>query len=189
MYVQRDNALQRSSRAVCVCMKKRVSKFRTRSTRERGTLVRLGVVHKLGTKDLVPEGAGDSEAVLVVEEVVGKVVLLESLVVGGQVLVVEEVVGHVVKGVAEDTAAEGSRGGVPVEEEDGVGKLPEGSSQDDEEGGRHDKAVLVHGQVVVDAVKEEMGSNADAVIGKVARKEAWLVLVFDCRCDLDGNTH
>lgn len=75
----------------------------------------------------------------------GEVVLLELLVVGGQVLVVEEVVGHVVKGVAKDTTAEGGRGGVPVVEQDGVGKLPEGSGQDDKEGGWHDEAVPVHG--------------------------------------------
>lgn len=138
---------------------------------DNGTLVRLGVVHKLGTKDLVPEGAGDAEAILVVEEVVGKVVLLELLVVGRQILVVEEEVGHVVEGVAEDTAAEGSSGGEPVEEEDGVGELPEGSGQDDEEGGRHDEAVLVHGQVVVDAVEEEVGGDADAVVGEVAGRK------------------
>lgn len=102
---------------------------------------------------------------------VGKVVLLERLVVGGQVLVVKEVVGHVVEGVAKDTAAEGSRGGVPVVKQDGVGELPEGSGQDHEEGGWHDEAVLVHGQIVVDAVEEEVGSDADAVVREVARKK------------------
>lgn len=102
---------------------------------------------------------------------VSKVVLLELLVVGGQILVVEEVVGHVVKGVAKDTTAEGGSGSVPVVKQDGVGKLPEGSGQDDKEGGRHDEAVPVHGQVVMNAVKEEVRGDADAVIREVARKK------------------
>lgn len=87
---------------------------------------------QLGAEDDVPEAARDTEAQLVVEEVVGKVVLLEVLVPEREVLVVEKVVGKVVADVAEDAAAIGSGGDVPVEEEDGVGQLPERRGQGDE---------------------------------------------------------
>jgi hypothetical protein len=80
---------------------------------------------QLSAKDSIPEFAGDAKAQLVIKEVVGKVVLLEFLVPERQVLVVEEVVGKVVQDVAEDAARVRGCGDVPIEEEDGVGELPE----------------------------------------------------------------
>jgi hypothetical protein len=79
----------------------------------------------------------------------------------------QEVVRQVVANVAEDAATEYSGGHVPVKVEDGVRETPERSGKDDEEGRWHDQAVLVHRKVVMNAMKEEMGGDADTVVGKV----------------------
>lgn len=123
---------------------------------KRGALRRLDNSNQLGAKNAVPELAGNAKAELVVEEVVGKVVLLELLVPEREVLVVQEIVSEIVANVAKDAAAEYGRGHVPVPVKDGVGQLPEWSCQHDEEGGRHDEAIPVHGKVVVDTVQKEV---------------------------------
>lgn len=48
-----------------------------------------------------------------------------------------------------------------------MGEVPEGRSENDEERGRHDESVLVHGKVMVNTMKQEMESDEDPVIGKV----------------------
>ena len=58
----------------------------------------------------------------------------------------------VVADVPEDATAVDCYGSIPVVEENGVGQLPEGCGEDEEEGGWHDKTQAVHGEVVVDAV-------------------------------------
>ena len=68
----------------------------------------------------------------------------------------QPVMRAVVADVAEYTTAEDGDGGVPVIPEDGVCELVEGGGKGDEEGGRHDESVFVHGEVVVDAVEEEV---------------------------------
>lgn len=97
-----------------------------------------------------------------------QVVFLELLVPQWEVLVVEEVMGQVVADVAEDAATVGSHRSMPVPEDQAVGELPERSSKDDEESGRHDQAILVHGQVVMNAMEEEVQRDAHSVIGKIA---------------------
>lgn len=97
-------------------------------------------------------------------------VLLQLAPVRRQVAVVEEVVRQVVAHVAEDAAAVRNETSVPVPEDDGLGKLPEWRSKGGEESRRHDKAILVHGKVVVDAVKHKVQSDANAVVGEVPRK-------------------
>lgn len=87
--------------------------------------------HNLGAENLVPEGAGDAEAILVVEEVVLEVILLELLVPQGEVLVVQEVVRQVVANVAENSAAVCGGSKIPVGE-DGMGQAPEGRCKDEE---------------------------------------------------------
>ena len=76
----------------------------------------------------------------------------------------------VVANVAEDAAAEDGRGGEPVPVENRVGELVEGHGEGDEERGRHDEAEFVHGEVVVDAVEEEMGRDSDAVVRKISNR-------------------
>lgn len=88
-------------------------------------LCSLDCQRNLGSKHLVPDAAAYAEAILVIQEVVGKVMLLQLLVVGRQVLVVQEVVSAVVTDVAEDAAAEHSSRHVPVPVEDGVGQFVE----------------------------------------------------------------
>lgn len=97
-----------------------------------------------------------------------EVVLLEFLVPRRKFLVVEEVVGHIVQGVTKDTTAISSCRRVPVVEKYGVCKFPEWCCKRNEQGGRHDESVLVHGKVVVDAVEEEVQCESDTVIGKMA---------------------
>jgi hypothetical protein len=53
-------------------------------------------------------------------------------------------------------------------EEDAVGNLPERSGQCGEECRRHDKTVLVHGEVMVDTVKNKVKGNSYTVIGQIA---------------------
>jgi hypothetical protein len=77
---------------------------------------------------------------------------------------------HVVTGVAKDTAGVGGQGGIPVPEDDCMGELPEWCCQCDEERGWHYESVLIHGEVVVDAVEEEVEGDADAIVWKVAVK-------------------
>lgn len=100
----------------------------------------------------------------------GKVVLLQLLVPERQVLVVEEVMCHVVADVAEKPAAKDGRGHAPVPEEQRVCQFPERNCEGDEEYGRHDEAILVHRQVVVDAVEQEVGCDADPVVWQVPNK-------------------
>jgi hypothetical protein len=79
----------------------------------------------------------------------------------------QEVVCHVVAGVSKDATAVGSQGGIPVPENDGVCELPERCRKDDEECRWHDEPVPIHGKVVVNAVKQEVEGNGEAVIRKV----------------------
>ena len=79
-------------------------------------------------------------------------------------LVVEEVVGHVIASVSENATAVCSQSCMPIPEDDCVCELPEGCSESYEQSWRHDKPVLVHREVVVNAVKEEMQGDANAVV-------------------------
>lgn len=122
----------------------------------------------LCAEDGVPEFAGDSKAVLVVEEVMLEVVFLKLLVPERQILVMQEVVCHVVTRVTEHAAREYSHGNIPVPEEDGVCEFPEWRHQHQEERGWHDEPILVHRQIVVDTVQGEVQGNTDSVVREVA---------------------
>lgn len=97
-----------------------------------------------------------------------QVVALELFVPQRQVLVVEEVMSHVVKDVAEDASREDGSGHEPIPVEDSVCELPERRGQDDKQSRRHDEAIFVHRQVVVNAMKEEMSSDANTVVRDIA---------------------
>jgi hypothetical protein len=79
-------------------------------------------------------------------------------------LVVEEVVRHVVASVAKDATTVRSCGRIPVPEDDSVRKFPEGCGEHDKQRGRHDKPVLIHREVMVDAVEEKMQGDTNAVV-------------------------
>jgi hypothetical protein len=81
--------------------------------------------------------------------------------------VVKEVMGEVITNVTKDAAAIYSYCCIPIVPEYSVGKLVEGSGKNNEQRWRHDQAQFIHGQIVVDAVQEEMESDADAVVWKV----------------------
>jgi hypothetical protein len=80
----------------------------------------------------------------------------------------KEIVSQVIADVAKVAASKDSDSDEPVVIEKGVGKLPEGYRKCHEKGGRHNKAVFVHGEVVVDAMEEKMHRKSNAVIRKVA---------------------
>jgi hypothetical protein len=80
---------------------------------------------KFRAKDDIPEAAGNSEAVLIVHEVVLKVVLFQFSPVRGKRLMVKEVVCEVVTYVPKYTTAENSSRSVPIPEEDGMCEFPE----------------------------------------------------------------
>jgi hypothetical protein len=64
----------------------------------------------------------------------------------------EEVVSHVIAYVAKDPSAVNCCGNMPVPVENDMGKFPKRSGQDHEESWRHHKSVLIHGEIVVNAV-------------------------------------
>lgn len=99
-----------------------------------------------------------------------KMVLLEFLVPKRQVLVVKEVVRQIVADVAKETTGKGSGSSMPAVRKDGMCKMPERVSQDHKERGRHDEAILVHGEIVMNAMKQEVQRNAYTVVGQIVVK-------------------
>jgi hypothetical protein len=145
------------------------------------TLDDLGWAHlKFSAKDTIPKAARDTKSVLVVGKVVLEMVLLELLVVRGQpagvsnavlktlagnlLLMVQKVVGHVVARVPENAAAVGSQRSGPVPEDNGMCKFPEGCGKRDEKCRWHDESVLVHREIMVDTVEEEVQCDTNTVI-------------------------
>lgn len=80
----------------------------------------------------------------------------------------KEVVRQVVTDIAEDTTTVNGGCNAPVPIEDGVRQLPKWSCENNKESWWHNKPILVHGQIVMDAVEQEMRSNADPIIRKIA---------------------
>ena len=72
--------------------------------------------------------------------------------------------GQIIADVAKDSPTKHSCRCIPVVEEHCVCELVEWGCQSDKKCGRHDKAILVHWNVVVNTVKEEMGSDTDAIV-------------------------
>jgi hypothetical protein len=71
-------------------------------------------------------------------------------------LMVQKVMGHVIESVSEYATTESSSCCVPVPEDEGMCEFPERRGKYDKECRWHDKSVLVHGKVVVNAMKEKM---------------------------------
>lgn len=92
----------------------------------------------------------------------------------------EEVMGQVVADVPKYTATKYGDSRIPVVEEDCVGKLPEWGCQDNEESGWHDQAVFVHGQIVMNSVKQEVKSETDSIVRKPPKRVSW------CHCKEDN---
>lgn len=85
---------------------------------------------------------------------------------------VKEVVRQVVADVSENTATEDCCCNVPVPVEQKVGEFPEWGCQDSEQCRWHDESKLVHGQIVVDTVENEMEAECDTIIGKKSGKKS-----------------
>lgn len=124
-------------------------------------------LRKLGAKDVVPKLARDSEAQLVVKEMMRKMVLLETLVPQREVLVMEEVMCQIVADVAKDTTAVDSSRDRPVVEEEELGKVPEGGGEDYKQSRWHDEAVFVHRQVMVNPMQQEVQGDAHSIVREI----------------------
>ena len=143
---------------------------------------------QLRAKHLIPEAAGDTKTIVKVCEVVLKMILFKLLVVHGKtrevndqrngpsherrsfysLAVMKEVVGHVVADVAEDTATIHCQSSIPIVEEDSMSKLPEWRCQYNKESWGHDQAILVHRQVVMNTVEQEVESQSNTIVRKIA---------------------
>lgn len=137
-------------------------------------LLRLDNGRQFGAENAIPEPAGDAKAKLIVKEVVLKVVLLQFLVPERQVLVVKEVVRQVVADVTKDASAINSGSGVPAVRKNPMSQLVERRGENYKKCRRHDEAILVHRQVMMDAVEEEMHGNANSVVRKPPGFRYWL---------------
>jgi len=141
---------------------------------------------KLRSEDSVPETASNAEATLIVGEVMCEMILLQLAVVQRQAFLVrtssdpigagihllpmmQKVVSQVVADIAEETATEHRSGRVPVVEEESVRQVPERNRKYGKQSWRHDESVLVHWQVVVNAVKKEMKRDSGPVVREVAK--------------------
>jgi hypothetical protein len=51
-------------------------------------------------------------------------------------------------------------------------EMPERVSQDHKERGRHDEAILVHGEIVMNAMEQEVQRNAHTVVGQIAKAKS-----------------
>lgn len=80
--------------------------------------------------------------------------------------VVQEVMGEIIADIPKDAATEYRRGRVPVVIEDCVCQLPERSSQKHEQCRWHNKTILIHREIVVDTMKQEVQSKTDTVVRK-----------------------
>jgi hypothetical protein len=70
--------------------------------------------------------------------------------------VVEEIMCHVIARVPEDATTVGSQSGIPVPEDYCVSELPERCRKNGEKCRWHDEPILVHGEIVMDAVKQKV---------------------------------
>lgn len=96
-----------------------------------------------------------------------QMVPLQFAPISRQVPMMQKVVRHVIAHVPEDTAAEDGLRGEEVVEEDRVREVPERRREGEEQRRRHDEPQPVHGQIVVDAVQEEVRCQRDSVVREV----------------------
>ena len=58
----------------------------------------------------------------------------------------------IIADVSKHSAAKRRNGSEPIVKENGMSEFPERYGEDDEKGRRHDKAVFVHGEVMMNTV-------------------------------------
>ena len=88
---------------------------------------------------------------------------------------------HVVADISKNASTIRGRRRIPIPVYHVLRKMPERDRQHEEKCRWHDEPVLVHGQVVVDAVEEEVQSYEDPVVREVVVdvEEATMHPVFD----------
>ena len=73
---------------------------------------------------------------------------------------------HVIHDITSDAPAVSEKSGIPVEVKNRVRNFPEWKSKGHKQSWGHDQAILVHRQIVVNAVKEEVSSNPNPIVRK-----------------------
>lgn len=119
---------------------------------------------ELGAKNVIPDLGSDTEAELEVFVVVFEVVLFHLPHVLWEFCVVEGVMHAVVDDVHGEGAADDAVGDGVWEQ--GMCELGKRVAEHEEEQRRHDESKPVHGQEVVDAVKEEVEREERGLVRK-----------------------
>lgn len=83
---------------------------------------------------------------------------------------VEEIMGQIIAYIPENTTTVRSRASIPVEGEDSVRKLPEWRRKNKEQSWWHHQAILVHWEIVMDSMQQEMQRKTHAVVGKESKR-------------------
>ncbi len=79
----------------------------------------------------------------------------------------KEVMCQIIHHVTENSATVDGRPKMPVEGEERVRQLPERRRKDQKESRRHDQTILIHRQVVMNAMEQEVHCKANPVVGKI----------------------
>ena len=82
---------------------------------------------------------------------------------------------HIVTDITKDTTTENRQSSIPVVEEHGVGQLPERGGEDNKQSRWHDQPILVHRQIMMDSMEQEVESETDSVIRKISKLKLALV--------------
>ena len=79
--------------------------------------------------------------------------------------------GKVVANVAENSPTEDGGCHIPVPVEDRMREVVEWCCEEDEEGWGHNESVTIHWEVMVNAMKKEVGGDSNAIVREVSRME------------------
>lgn len=79
----------------------------------------------------------------------------------------QKVVCQIIANVAKNTTTIYRDSSVPVVEENGMSELPERRRQHNEESWWHDQSVLIHREVMVNAMEKEVKCDSYTVVWKV----------------------
>lgn len=75
--------------------------------------------------------------------------------------------GQVIADVAKHAATKDGKSGIPIVEKDAMRQFPERSGQNNKQSRGHDEPILIHGDVMVDSVQQEMEGDPNAIVGQV----------------------
>jgi len=93
----------------------------------------------------------------------------------------KEIVRQIVAHIPEYPARIDCYCGIPIVEKYEMSQVVEWSCQNQEQGRRHDQAISIHWQVVMDSMQQEVQGDADSVIreGLIDMEEATMQSILD----------